>query len=196
MANLSTYPSFYSFDRSIPPTTCLSKALATKSAPDLARVLRLPLSLRLTCRMFCACRATGSCPCDSAAPAPKSANDPAKAAAARNSHDHAKVLRAKSVLHLKALRLPRNLRMTARKCFACHEIRVPDLAKVVRVPRNLIAHLAKVLCAPRKMTSRKACVRANHPGAELGPNRSESAPSQRDSFQLVAVPRKFLLNFL
>ena len=75
----------------------------------------------------------------------------------------------KSILDLaKVLRLPRNLYLTLRKCCACHEI-YTDLAKVLRLPRN--SNLAK--------PSRG---RANGPVSETVPrpfrDRSETASVQ------------------
>ena len=93
-----------------------------KSVPDLARVLRLYLTMR-KCR---GCHEIRTPPCESAATAAKSVPDLAN-----------------------VLRLRRNLRLTLRKYRACHEVctqpckssapatkSVPDLTKVLRLTKS------------------------------------------------------------
>ena len=134
-----------------------SSAPATKSAPDLAKVLRLPRNLHMTLPKCCACREICTRPCERAAPATKYVPGLAK------------VLRLPRNLNLpclaKALPLPRNPHLTLPKvCYIrpCQSAApatksAPGLAKVLRLPRN--TNLAK-----------PARCHYSRPGAEPAPH--------------------------
>ena len=141
----------------------------TKSVLDLAKVLRLPRNLYLTLRKRCACHATQTLQNLRAAvpmgPSPNPFRDCSETASVRAScprwfahcpevqFTHSANVSASCypparrewIQHLvKALRLPRNLHLTLRKC--CESAApatkpILDLAKVLRLPRN--SNLAK-----------------------------------------------------
>ena len=131
------------------PAPCESAAPATKSALDLAKVLRLPRNLYLTLRKCCACHATQTLRNLRAAvpmgPSPNPFRDRSKtvprprpyrrprprwfAHCPEAQFTHSASVSASCYLparrewtqHLaKVLRLPRNLYLTLRKCCACH----------------------------------------------------------------------------
>ena len=88
----------------------------------------------------------------------------------------------KSILDLaKALRLPRNLHLTFRKCCACHAIQTLgklDLAKVPRLPQNLHLTLPKCCAchAIQPLRNLRVAVPMG-PRSEHGPRLPEPAPS-------------------
>ena len=137
-----------------PQNVCFSlrKCCATKSMPDLlflAQVLRLPRNLCLTLRRCYACHETCAFPCASAAPATKSMPDLAEDA----------MLATKRVLFLaQVLRLPRNLCLTLRRCYACHETCAFPCASAAPATKSM-PDLAKMLCLPRNVcfSLRKCC---------------------------------------
>ena len=161
-----------------------SAAPATKYVHDLAKVLRLPRTLRLTLRKCCACHA----------------------------------IQALEKLDLaKVLRLPRNLHLTLRKCCACHAIQsLRNLRVAVPMgPRSEHGPNALRTRSERGAASRLAfgspetpiharghafCsfLYSHHTRAHIFSRASSfsSSVSARAGFQLVAVTRKFLLNFL
>ena len=95
---------------------------------------------------WCACHEICTVHCESAAPATKSVLHIAKALPLpQNLHLTLRKCCTYHTPHAKVLRLPRNLRLTLRKFCTCHEIctsiapatkSVPDLAKVLRLPRT------------------------------------------------------------
>ena len=145
--------------------------LATKRVLFLAPVRRLPRNLCLTLQRCYACHETCAFPCASAAPATKSMPDLAEDA----------MLATKRVLFLaQVLRLPRNLCLTLRRCYACHETCAFPCASAapLTLRRCYACHetcavpcasaapatksmpdLAKNLCLPRNVcfTLRKCC---------------------------------------
>ena len=136
---------------------CESAAPATKSTLDLAKALRLPRNLYLTLRKCCACHAIQTLRnLRAAVPASVQASQPrwfAHSPEAQFTHsanvfcilpspssqrvDAAPCENAatatKSILDLaKVLRLPRNLYLTLRRCCACHAIQtLPNLRAAV-----------------------------------------------------------------
>ena len=119
------------------PAPCESAAPATKSALDLAKVLRLPRNLYLTLRKCCACHATQTLRNLRAAvpmgPSPNPFRDRSKTVPRprpyrRRDRGGLRTVRkpnsrtAPAFLHLAISQLAESGRSTLRKCCACHEI--------------------------------------------------------------------------
>ena len=158
-------------------------------------VLRLPRNLCLTLRKCCACRKTCARPCESIAPA-----------------THIQSLGKLDLA--KVPRRPRTLHLTLRKCCACHasqplrNLRVavpmgprsepaPNTLRTrsERAPNALRPGAANSLASSSPETPTHA--RGHAFCRFLTPTtRSHAYVSARAGFQLVAVTRKFLLNFL
>ena len=178
------------------PAPCESAAPATKSALDLAKVLRLPRNLYLTLRKCCACHATQTLRNLRAAvpmgPSPNPFRDRSKTVPRprpyrrRDRHDLVVCALSGSPIHAQRQRFcillsPSSQRVDAAPCESAAPATksILDLAKVLRLPRN--SNLAK--------PSRG---RANGPVSEPVPHpfrdRSETVPRPRVATEVVCAP--------